>query len=305
MGLKLKIIVNPSSGRERARINVEDTISYLASQKVLERADICYTSKQYDATEFAMNVRQEEYDILMAVGGDGTVNEVVTGMQRGNIKLPLAIYTSGTVNDFATSLKLPSEPSDFARMLMNHHKINVDCGRVNDRYFLNVLAGGLLSDVAYKVPSELKTNLGPVAYWIEGIKDFNSLTKTIPLHIEADGESHDIDATMFFISNTRSVGGFKRLMVEAELNDGLLDVLVISKVKYTDVLPLFNKIAMGEHLESDKVLYFQTDKMVMSTTSTDPVVLDVDGEEGPELPATIECIKNAVTLIVPNEEGLL
>lgn len=303
MGLKIKIIMNPSSGRERAMANVEDTLAYLASQKVLERADISYTSGQFDATRFAMEVRAEEYDLLMAVGGDGTVNEVVTGMQRGNIKLPLAIYTSGTVNDFATSLRLPSEPADFARMIMNHKKINVDCGKVNDRYFLNVLAGGLLSDVAYKVPSELKTNLGPVAYWIEGIKDFNSLTKTIPLHIESDGESHDIDATMFFISNSRSVGGFKRLMIEAELNDGLLDVLVISKVKYTDVLPLFNKIAMGEHLESDKVLYFQTSKMTM--TSSSKVVLDVDGEEGPSLPATIECIKNAVTLIVPNEEELL
>ena len=305
MGLRLKIIMNPSSGRELARANVEDTIAYLTTQRAIERADISYTAGPFDATRYAMNIKADEYDIVMAVGGDGTVNEVVTGMLRGNIDLPLAIYTSGTVNDFASFMKLPSEPSDFARMLMAHKTVTVDCGKVNDRYFLNVLAGGLLSAVAYKVPSDLKTNLGPVAYWIEGLKEINSITKTIPLKLTTDKEEYDIDATMFLISNTRSVGGFKNLMLDADLHDGLLDVLVISKVKYTDAIPLLNKIAIGEHLESDKVIYFQTGKLEMTTTGDKDVILDIDGEEGPKLPATIECIRNAIRLVVPNEEELL
>lgn len=305
MGLRLKIIMNPSSGRELARANVEDTIAYLTSQKALERADISYTAGPFDATRFAMDIHQDEYDMVVAVGGDGTVNEVVTGMIRGNINLPLAIYTSGTVNDFATQLKLPSAPSDFARMLMNHKLLTVDCGKVNDRYFLNVLAGGLLSDVAYKVPSELKTNFGPIAYWIEGLKGISSIDKSIPLILKTESETYERDSIMFFISNSRSVGGFKRLMVEADLNDGLLDVLVISKVKYSEIIPLFNRIALGEHLESDKVLYFQTNHLEMSTNTDEKIVLDVDGEEGPSLPATIDCIKHAITLIIPNEEGLL
>lgn len=297
--------MNPSSGRELARANVEDTIAYLTTQRAIERADISYTAGPFDATRYAMNIKADEYDIVMAVGGDGTVNEVVTGMLRGNIDLPLAIYTSGTVNDFASFMKLPSEPSDFARMLMSHKTVTVDCGKVNDRYFLNVLAGGLLSAVAYKVPSDLKTNLGPVAYWIEGLKEINSITKTIPLRLTTDKEEYDIDATMFLISNTRSVGGFKNLMLDADLHDGLLDVLVISKVKYTDAIPLLNKIAIGEHLESDKVIYFQTGKLEMTTTGDKDVTLDIDGEEGPKLPATIECIRNAIRLVVPNEEELL
>ena len=135
MGLRINIIMNPSSGRERARANVEDTIAYLSSQKAIERADISYTAGPLDATRYAMDIRQE-YDLVMAVGGDGTVNEVVTGMLKGNIDLPLAVYTSGTVNDIASFMKLPSEPSDFARMLMSHKTVKVDCGKVNDRYFL-------------------------------------------------------------------------------------------------------------------------------------------------------------------------
>ncbi|MBO7424260.1 MAG: diacylglycerol kinase family lipid kinase [Clostridiales bacterium] len=305
MGLRIKIIMNPSSGRERARANVEDTIAYLSSQKAIERADISYTAGPLDATRYAMDIRQEEYDLVMAVGGDGTVNEVVTGMLKGNIDLPLAVYTSGTVNDFASFMKLPSEPSDFARMLMSHKTVKVDCGKVNDRYFLNVLAGGLLSAVAYKVPSDLKTNLGPVAYWIEGLKEINSITKTIPLKLKTDNDEYDINATMFLISNTRSVGGFKNLMLDADLHDGLLDVLVISKVSYMDAIPLLNKIALGEHLESDKVLYFQTSKLEMSATNDQKVTLDIDGEKGPKLPATIECIRDAINLVIPSEEALL
>ncbi|MCR5804837.1 MAG: YegS/Rv2252/BmrU family lipid kinase [Clostridia bacterium] len=305
MGLRIKIIMNPSSGRERAMANVEDTIAYLSSQKAIERADISYTAGPLDATRYAMDIRQEEYDLVMAVGGDGTVNEVVTGMLKGNIDLPLAVYTSGTVNDFASFMKLPAEPSDFARMLMSHKTVKVDCGKVNDRYFLNVLAGGLLSAVAYKVPSDLKTNLGPVAYWIEGLKEINSITKTIPLKLKTDKDEYDIDATMFLISNTRSVGGFKNLMLDADLHDGLLDVLVISKVSYMDAIPLLNKIALGEHLESDKVLYFQTSKLEMSATNDQKVTLDIDGEKGPKLPATIECIRDAINLVIPSEEALL
>ena len=140
MGLKLKIIINPSSGRETARLNIEDMLAYLVPLGMMERADIFYTSGKGDACAFAANTDASQYDYIIAVGGDGTVNEVVTGMLRGGIKLPLAIYTSGTVNDFATINKLPTGPSDFARMLMKPCMQKVDCGKAGDNYFLNVLA---------------------------------------------------------------------------------------------------------------------------------------------------------------------
>ena len=94
-------------------------------------------------------------------------------------------------------------------------------------------------------------------------------------------------------------------MLDADLHDGLLDVLVISKVSYMDAIPLLNKIALGEHLESDKVLYFQTSKLEMSATNDQKVTLDIDGEKGPKLPATIECIRDAINLVIPSEEALL
>ena len=142
MGLRLKIILNPSSGRETARSNVENVLSYLAMKGSIERADINYTAKRFDAMNYAMDTDPEEYDILIAAGGDGTVNEVVTGLMRAEIDIPVAIYNSGTVNDFATINRLPSAPQDFARMLEDPELIRVDCGKAGESYFMNVLAAG-------------------------------------------------------------------------------------------------------------------------------------------------------------------
>lgn len=302
MGLKLKIIINPSSGREAARVNIEDMLAYLVSQKKLERADIYYTAGRFDAMNYAKNTNVEEYDYIIAVGGDGTVNEVLSGMQIGNIDLPLAIYTSGTVNDFATINQLPSIPSDFARMLMNPKFKRVDCGKAGDSYFLNVLAGGLMTEVAYTVPSDLKTAFGPIAYWMSAMKDIPTINKTIPLTINADGTEYNENAIMFFISNSKSVGGFKKLMTRADLSDGLLDILVVKKMDIAAIVPLLGKLVIGDHINNDNVLYIQAKHIELSTTTDETITLDVDGEEGPVLPVTVECIQNAVNLIVPGEE---
>lgn len=303
MGIRLKIIMNPSSGREQGRLNIEEMLAYMVSLGKLERADISYTAKRYDARDFAMNLKEDEYDYLVAVGGDGTVNEVISGLQMGNKKIPLAIYTSGTVNDFAYSVNVPQLPSDFARMLLNPKFIDVDCGRVSDSFFLNVLAGGVMTDVAYSAPTQLKTDLGPAAYWLTALKEMPNIGTTMNLSFITADKTYDIpEAHLFLISNSRSVGGFRKLMSLADLNDGLLDVMILSKLDPTDVFPLLGKFVMGEHIHNDNVTYFQTDSLEIVSNDDKKIVLDIDGEEGPALPQRIDCIKSAIRLIVPNTE---
>lgn len=304
MGLRLKIIINPSSGRETARLNVEDMLAYLVSLGKMERADIYYTSGKDDAARFAADTDPEEYDYLVAVGGDGTVNEVITGMLNGGVELPLAIYTSGTVNDFATINRLPTSPSDFARMLMNPEFRKVDCGKAGNFYFLNVLAAGLLTDIAYKVPSDLKTAFGPAAYWISAAKDLAAITKTLKMSFKTGSEEYTEDIVMFLISNTKSVGGFRKLMKNADLNDGKLDVLILKKLDVGNVMPLVGNLLIGEHINNDRVIYFQTDKLEISSEDDNRVIADIDGEKGPSLPVCVECIHDAITLVVPREEDL-
>ena len=217
MGLKLRIIINPSSGRETSLKDLDNILLYLSETGNLTRSDICYTSGKNDAMNFARKTVTSKYDAIVALGGDGTVNEVVTGMMRGGVDLPLAIYTSGTVNDFATINNLPQVPSDFARMLAKPSYINVDCGKANDDYFLNVVAGGLMTDVAYKTRSDIKTAIGPAAYWLSAMKDLPDINRSVPVKITANGKTYEEDIIMFMISNTKSVGGFRGLMSKAEI----------------------------------------------------------------------------------------
>ena len=303
MGLKLKIIANPSSGRETAKTSVEDMLSYLVTQKALTRADIYYTAGKDDAKNFAKETNPQDYDYLIAVGGDGTVNEVVSGLCTGKVDIPLAIYTSGTVNDFSTTIGMPQSPSDFARMLMDPDFRRVDCGKCGNDYFLNVAAAGMLTDVAYSVSSELKTAIGPVAYWLSAVKDLAMINNTIPLTVKHDGEEIDVDALMFFVSNTRSVGGFRKLMTLADIEDGLLDMLIVKKIEGVDIVPLLGKLLIGDHLDSSKVIYFQSDNIEIGLRDhSKDIVLDLDGEKGPNLPVTLECIKKCINLIIPKED---
>lgn len=300
MGLRLRIIINPSSGRETSLKDLDNILLYLSETGNLTRSDICYTSGKNDAMNFARKTVTSKYDAIVALGGDGTVNEVVTGMMRGGINLPLAIYTSGTVNDFATINNLPQAPSDFARMLSKPTYINVDCGKANDDYFLNVVAGGLMTDVAYKTRSDIKTAIGPAAYWLSAMKDLPDINRSIPVKITANGVTYEEDIIMFMISNTSSVGGFRKIMTKADITDGVLDMLVVKKMDPLEVVPLLGSLMIGDHINNDNVIYTQSDDITIE--SNEPLVLDIDGEKGSSLPARISCIKNAIKLIVPGKE---
>lgn len=303
MELKIRIIMNPSSGRQAMRQTVDDIIGYLVEAKALYRADICYTRTKDDAQNYAAEIREGEYDLVMAVGGDGTLNEVVNGLMQGGTHTPLAILPAGTVNDFANFLEIPADPYSYSRMIMDFHTIKADVGKAGNRYFVNVAAGGLLTDIAYKVPSDSKTSFGQMAYWLEGAKDIPAnIFRGLPLTVESKEDRFDDEAMLFIIANTTSVGGIRKLAPYAEISDGLLDVLILSKLDFGGVLPLLGKLLIGDHLSNDNVTYFQTDKLSLSTTGTEVIRLDLDGEEGEVLPAVVECVHGALTIIVPPEE---
>ena len=300
MGLRLRIIINPSSGREKSLTDLDSILMHLSRAGELTRSDICYTAGRFDAMNYAKETDASQYDAIVALGGDGTVNEVVTGMMRGGVDLPLAIFTSGTVNDFATINNLPQATSDFARMLIKPSYERIDCGKVNDDYFLNVVAGGLMTDVAYKVKSDVKTAIGPAAYWLSAMKDLPDINRTLKVKITAGGKTYEEDIVMFMIANTKSVGGFRGLMTKADIQDGVLDLLSVKKLDALEIVPLLGSLVVGDHIYNDNVIYIQSDDILLE--SDQKITLDIDGEEGPALPAHISCIKRAINLIVPGKE---
>lgn len=300
--MKGMFVVNPTSGMQ-----VHQNTAHLAARKMLREgivteANFVYTTGKGSACDAVSRLRPGEYDFVMAVGGDGTVNEVVNGLVAGGSDIPLAILRAGTTNDFATAMGLPTEPNGIARMVSEYRTERIDVGRINGRYFLNVAAGGLLSEIAHNVPSESKSVLGRLAYYLEGLKEISSLHfETEPIRYETESESFEAETFLLIVSNSCSVGGFANIAPRAKVNDGLFDVCIIKAVTPVDVVPLFTQINVGTHIHDKKcVSYFQTPRLrVTDLRPSSAFGVDYDGERGDPMPLEIEVVPGAVRMLVP------
>ena len=300
---KAKFIINPSSGRQNFLKNIEGMIGKLIMDQIVNHVDVFYTEKQDDAKNEAMSMKKGEYDFVVAIGGDGTLNEVVNGVALGKNETPIAVISAGTVNDFANYLSLPQGIDEFCDLIRDFNIKEVDLGRIDGTYFMNVLAGGLLSDVGYKVPKELKAIFGKMAYYVECAKDIpKNLFHSIPISVKTEEFSKECECLLFIVANSQSVGGFRNAAPLASVSDGLLDVLILKKVEVAQLSNLLLKIVQGDHINHPNVEYFQTKKIDIDILDDSKVVVDYDGECFGELPVTVEVVPKAVKIIVPRSE---
>lgn len=302
--MKCKVIVNPSSGLKYFQRSAIMALHKLSSQGVLTGAYLQYTTEKYDAYKIALDIKPGEYDFVMVVGGDGTANEVINGIIKGGSDTPICILPAGTMNDFATYLGLPKDTAGLCKMIKSFKVVPCDAGKVNGEYFLNVTAGGTLSEVAHRVSIESKTALGRFAYYLEGAKDLSTFKfNSFPIKVEYDGNKIEEDVFLFIVGNSPNVGGFSGLLPKAKINDGLLDVILIKKPDFVDVIPLMMQIRMNTHIQHPKIKYFQTKSLSISCTDdTMKVPYDYDGELGGNLPFTSEIVPNAIKIIVPEHK---
>ena len=149
--MKGMFVINPTSGQQYNQQIVKTVINRLLDEGVAERLYMMHTSGKNSAYEAVSELKPGEYDFVAAVGGDGTVSEVINGIIDSGSEIPVAIYAAGTTNDFATCLGLPRTVEKFVSMIKTFRTESVDVGKVNDKYFLNVVAGGILPEIAHKV----------------------------------------------------------------------------------------------------------------------------------------------------------
>lgn len=295
---RIKFIINPSSGRQA----IENKVDYLIKLLLDDGYTIgkYYTKEKNDAeNETIKTCNSNSWDIIVACGGDGTVNEVANGIAKSENKLPIAILPSGTVNDFANYMRIPNKINDFFQMIKDKQVVEIDLGKVNSRYFINVAAGGLLTDVGFQVPVEAKAILGRMAYYFEGLKAL-ILQGIEPIHIcfESEEYTEEEDVLMFIISNSSSIGGFKKLAPAANVVDGLLDVLIIKDSDIAELANIFFNVLKGDHINHPNVVYFKTKSITINSGEKEKIMLDIDGEVGEELPANFKVIPKGIKIIV-------
>ena len=167
--MKGLFIINPSSGRQNFIDKIKEIAGMLVIDQICNTIDVFYTEKQDDALNKAAALEKGQYDFVVAVGGDGTLNEVINGVVLSQSNTPVAVISAGTVNDFATYLNLPQTPKEFCDMIADFKLKKVDVGKVNEKYFINVVAAGLLSDTGFKVSKDKKAVMGKLAYYLEKV----------------------------------------------------------------------------------------------------------------------------------------
>lgn len=295
---RARIIYNPTSGREIFRKHLPEVLEKL---EVAGYEASCHaTTCAGDATVAAKIAVERGFDVIIAVGGDGTLNEVVAGIGGFEKRPKLGLIPMGTTNDFARAVHIPRKIDEAIDIIIKGDTLPVDVGLLNEeRYFINIAAGGRITELTYEVPSKMKTVLGQLAYYLKAIEMIPSI-KATHMHIDIDGEVFDGSAMMFLCGLTNSVGGFEKLAPDASINDGLFTVIVLKECNIADFIKLATLALRGEHLSDERVIYKKANRVVVK--SDEEVHLNLDGEYGGDAPAIFQNLKQHIEVFVPFDE---
>lgn len=229
-----------------------------------------------DARRLARSAAGAGAELMVAVGGDGTLNEVVNGVMEADWSGRVAVLPHGTANDFATDLGIPNEPGPALEIALNGADREVDVACVNGRHFVNVSTGGFGATATEEASAEAKRVLGPIAYVITGVRLFAELAPAQARLETADGTLFEGEMLLFAVGNGRRTGGGNMLTPRADLGDGLLDVLVVPGMTRMDFLALLPDLRSGAHVGDPDVRYVQTSRLVVESEAE--LSVNADGE---------------------------
>lgn len=296
--LKCLFIINPTSGTKTVQKKLDKLIGKMILHQIVDHVSVFYTEKKDDAYKRCLSLHEDDYDFIVSVGGDGTVNEVISGLVERKLKIPLAILPGGTVNDFANHLNLPQTSDKFIKMIKNMKTMDVDIGKVNQQYFANVIAGGMFSDIGFQVSKEEKEKFGPLAYYVSGIRQLpTQLSTNLHLKVKTENEEFEEEARLFMITNTSQVGGFKDITPFANVQDGELDLLIIKKCSPPEMISILRDYTLN-HLENNPYIHYIQAKQI-SISCDEDIVYDIDGEEGTTFPIEVSVVHKAIRIIIP------
>lgn len=274
---KMFFIFNPRAGKAQIKNHLMEIVDTFI--KGGYEVTIYATQSQGDAVR-AVRDRNPGYDIIVCSGGDGTLDEVVTGMIESGESLPLGYVPAGSTNDFANSLELPKNMVKAAETAVGGKNFACDIGAFNKDYFVYIAAFGLFTDVSYGTGQEMKNVLGHMAYILEGMKRLPSF-RSYYMRFAYDDTVIEGDFIYGMITNSMSVGGFKGITGKGvELNDGEFEVTLIKRPMNPMELNEIIGALLNRDLNTGSLFYFKTSRLQVE--SEEPVAWTMDGEYGGE-----------------------
>lgn len=286
--MRARIIYNPTSGKEIIKKYLVDIMQILEGAGY-ETSAFATTPEPDSAKNEARRAALSGFELVVAAGGDGTINEVVNGIAPLDKRPRIGIIPAGTTNDYARALKVPRDNIlAAARVIASGQAIKMDIGQTKSidgsEYFINIAAGGYLTELTYEVPSKLKSVLGYLAYIVKGAEMLPRV-RPIHMHLEYDGGVYDGEASMFFLALTNSVGGFETIVPDARLDDGKFSLIIVKTANLMDILNLIVLMMQGgKHIHDDRLIYMKTSHFKAKVMDDEPLMINLDGEYGGDAP---------------------
>lgn len=295
--MRARILYNPSAGREQIKKYLID-IMQLLEEAGYETSAYQTVADPGSTAKEAKRAALEGIDLLVAAGGDGTVSEVINGIAGLEKRPTVGIIPAGTTNDYARSLQIPRHDLlTAAKFIASEKAIPMDIGKANDVYFMNLTAGGYLSDITYEVPIKLKTAFGYLAYLAKGAEKLPQV-KPIRMRIEYDGGVFEGEASMYFVLLTNTVGGFSNIDPNMLLGDGKFTLFIIKTAAIFEILQILGLILRnGKHIEHPKVLYKQTSFVKAESLGEQKLMINLDGEYGGDEPTNFVNLQQHINII--------
>lgn len=292
---KLLMIVNPRAGRSKSRGPLYDAAAVFSQAGYL--LSIHNTTPEPGDAANTAAAAGGIYDVVAAVGGDGTLNEVVSGLMRLEAPPLLGYLPQGSTNDFASSLCLPAKPQEAAVAMAAAAPRKLDVGRWNERYFVYVASFGAFTRSSYTATQAAKNALGHFAYILESMKDVGSL-RPYRIRLTADGETLDGEYLFGAVCNSTSIGGLMKLDPErVVLDDGKFELLLIPNPRTAADLQNLVMALLNQQYDREGLIFRHVSSIHLETEEELPWSLD--GEYAPSLPEVdIENRRQALEMLL-------
>ena len=290
---QLLLILNPVAGGKKAAKYLSEIIS------VFNRADfdvhVYVTDKQGDATK-AVEKWGAGVDQIVCCGGDGTLNEAISGVIRSGLSIPIGYIPAGSTNDFAGSLGLSGDVVTAARQIVNGVPRTYDIGKFEDRYFSYVASFGAFTKTSYTTPQNVKNALGHMAYLLEGISEISKIKK-VHLRMEADQDVLEDDYLFGAICNSTSVGGILTLNPKmVDLSDGKFEILLVRIPRSIQELHECVLAVKNQTYDCGMLNFRSASRIRILTDPNMPWTLDGERADGREI-IVVENLHQSISLI--------
>ena len=295
---KLLFIINPVAGRRNAKTAMFDVVKVFCEENYEVTSTI--TLYKNHGKELAANAAERGHELVVCIGGDGTLNEVISGLMTTPDPLPLGYIASGSTNDFARTLGLNPVPARAARNIMFKRPSKLDVGSYEngERYFSYIASFGAFTSTSYSTPQAAKNNLGHFAYVLEGLKDLPNI-KSYNVQVKANGLVYEDEYIFGAVTNSRSMGGVIKLEdAKVDLSDGLFEVMLLKTPKDAlDMTDILIALSNGTPEDSRMFEYFKASELEFHMPRG--VHWTLDGEKAPAKRVVhIENIPRAITMYI-------